>query len=170
MRIGTEVRKVVRSTRTIALVLLVAALMESCSTAPPVWPPPRRSRPEPRSVRVYLTNLTGPDFRDCGSYGLADGWNETRGAAFSCAMEAIAERRPFYFREIGPIAIDFMDVPQSRGLVGTSNGRILLYRYSGSCDDVSCRVAFKTQPCPIPKLSIPGTLSFPFGCEPESEP
>lgn len=151
--------------RTMALPVVLSTVLANCSFFRDPGPPRGEELPEPIAVEGYFAVLAGPDATDCGQYlpGASEGSEESQKEVLDCAMKAIAEKRPFYFRKNGPV-FDNLDLPPARGLLGTSDGRVLLYDYGGfRCP--TCRERFTSEPCPNPNFYMRGNPSFPFGCE-----
>jgi len=108
------------------------------------------------TVAERLAALTGPDFVDCGGYmpGEPD-WEPHQRQVLDCAIKAVADKKPFQFRE-NQMNIEGASV---WGLVGTADGRVLLYEWGSSIK----QDAFITKPCPQPHLYMQGRW-LRFGC------
>lgn len=137
----------------------VAALLLGILGA--MWGQPAKQ--ERREVFDYLSELTGPQFKQCGGYAVGfTGWEETQKRVLNCAVAAVMEPEPFYFYETG-LATDSV---YFHGWVKTAKGSLLGYNYdSAPCGNSSCGESFTTQPCPDPNLYVQAGRWLKFRCD-----
>jgi hypothetical protein len=102
------------------------------------------------ALTTFVRSFTGPQAAECGRHPVAVS-PEALTKSLACAMEASAQRRPFWtFKEDPGI-----DSRLAHGLLGDSDGAVFRFHWdSAPCGGPGCAPRYSIESCPVPGVGI----------------